>query len=505
MFDFDDDFADMSELVDADIDRVDLVGKAANGHRFILAKSGEGNLFRADMVRELIKNTEEKIMSDKLAKEDMDASTILAEVADAVEGDPTVPGSPAWEAVDAATAAKWTGILVRAKNAICELKEREKAEVDAGMEWDEDGIDDLKDIEAAVEYAISLLAPFAAEEAGEAAWESMDAIEKAVKGIKARALATVEQYAPVVKAGRTLSTVNEASLRAAADNIKKVLDSLPKAPASQIEDESNLGTETGDAGQAVIEKDRVSEIIDDAIAKADMADDDMAKDDMSAEDEKPADDAEATDETMKEETMMKADADMSAMSDDELARVAITGVDAERLAALQEIGLRTLTGSNEETEETPEEEAAEEAAELDSEDGEVTEPADSDTELAPASEVGTPTSMTKGIKTSEKKSKKVAQVVKASRDNEERLVAIIKGLEDRIAHLEAPAASKVLTNGALPPAHLMRGQDAGASTLSDAAALRKERDNADTAVIKAEAEEKMRIAALEALAAMSNR
>jgi len=219
----------------------------------------------------------------------------------------------------------------------------------------------------------------------------------------------------------------------------------------------------------------------------------------------PADDAEATDETMKEDSMMKATPDMSVMSDDELARVAITGADADRQAALQEIGLRTLTGGMDDADETPEEEAAEEAAELDSEDGEITEPAPSDTELAPASEVGTPTSLTKAIKTSEKKNKKVAKVIKAAHDNEERLVAVIKGLEDRIAHLEAPAMSKVLTNGALPPAHLMRGQDAGVSAMSDATALRKERDNADTAVVKAEIEERMRIASLEALAAMNNR
>lgn len=500
---FFDDFADMSELVDADIDRVDLVGKAANGHRFILAKSGEGNLFRADMVRELIKNTEENTMTDdELAKADLDASTILAEPIDSVEGDSTMPGSPAWEAVDAATAAKWTAILVRAKNAVCELLEREKAEVDAGMDWDEDGIDDLKEVEAAVEYAISLLAPFAAEEAGEVVWESMEAIEKAVKGIKARALSTVEQYGPILKAGRTLSTANETSLRAAVDNIKKVLDSLPKAPVSQVEGESNLGSETEDAGKASIEKDRVAEIVEDAIAKADAP-----AEDAPADDEAPAEDIQVTDDTEKEADMMKAEGDMGSMSDDELARMAITGVDSERQAALQEIGLRTLTGAGnlaeEIVEETPEEEAAEEMTELNEEDGEITEPAESDNEPAPASEVGTSASVTKSDLTSEKKNKK-AKVVKAALEEQERLVAVIKGLEDRIAHLEAPAASKVLTNGALPPAHLMRGQDAGASAMSDAVALRKERDNADTAVIKAEVEEKMRISALEALAAMSN-
>ncbi|GGH93763.1 hypothetical protein ACFFGR_09200 [Arthrobacter liuii] len=51
---------DMSELVDVNIDRVDLVGKAANGHRFILAKSSAESsaLIPADMVRELIKEAD---------------------------------------------------------------------------------------------------------------------------------------------------------------------------------------------------------------------------------------------------------------------------------------------------------------------------------------------------------------------------------------------------------------------------------------------------------------
>lgn len=44
----------MTELYDADIDRVDLVGAAANGTRFLLTKSTP-NLIPADTVRELIK------------------------------------------------------------------------------------------------------------------------------------------------------------------------------------------------------------------------------------------------------------------------------------------------------------------------------------------------------------------------------------------------------------------------------------------------------------------
>jgi hypothetical protein len=50
---------DMSELVDVNIDRVDLVGKAANGHRFLLAKSAESPaLISPETVRDLIKEAD---------------------------------------------------------------------------------------------------------------------------------------------------------------------------------------------------------------------------------------------------------------------------------------------------------------------------------------------------------------------------------------------------------------------------------------------------------------
>ncbi|MCO4257406.1 hypothetical protein [Pseudarthrobacter cellobiosi] len=51
---------DMSELVDVSIDRVDLVGKAANGHRMLIAKSTAGtpNLISPETVRDLIKEAD---------------------------------------------------------------------------------------------------------------------------------------------------------------------------------------------------------------------------------------------------------------------------------------------------------------------------------------------------------------------------------------------------------------------------------------------------------------
>jgi hypothetical protein len=60
---------DMSELVDVNIDRVDLVGKAANGHRFLLAKSADGtpNLISPETVRDLIKEADAPAADPSLA------------------------------------------------------------------------------------------------------------------------------------------------------------------------------------------------------------------------------------------------------------------------------------------------------------------------------------------------------------------------------------------------------------------------------------------------------
>ena len=473
---------DMSELVDAAIDRVDLVGKAANGHRFILAKSEHNNLIPADVVRDFITkaNEEEMPVEADIIKEDLDANTLMAEPADAGDGNPDEPGSPAWEAIDAATAAKWTAILARAKNAVCEMRDREKEEVEAGHMWDEDGVHDLKDAAEAIDYAISLLAPFAVSEQAEAEYEMMKQIETVVKGIKPKMLATAEQFAPIYKAGRTLSAANEAALKDASDAIAKVLESLPKAPVSPAADETNLGAETDRPEPAEIEKDRMADIIDTAI---ELVDEDVTK----AE-------------------------DMSGVSDDELARIALTGVDAERTSALQEIGLRALTAGlsgDAPAEGSDMEDMADEAEELNEDDAVVTEPADTDMEPAPVDEVGVSADeLTKTSGSSEKKKlkvKKVEKLVKEATDEQSsKYAAIIKSLEDRIATLEAPAPSKVLTNGALPPAHLMRGQDAGGSRLSDAAALRKQVDDAPDAVTKSEATEQMRLAALDALSALRN-
>jgi hypothetical protein len=207
--------ADMSELVNADIPRVDLVGKAANGTKFFLMKGAEEatNMFSPAEVRALLKEADTDVTTPLAGDDGLNAA---------------VPGSPEWETVDAASAQKWISILARAKNAVETLAERETMEAATG---DMDGAENAWNLEDAcysIDAAIRVLAVYAAGEqaevdlAGDAA-----AITKAAAAIDPTALGTVEAIAAITKAGRALSAANEAALRGAADAIQKVLASLP--------------------------------------------------------------------------------------------------------------------------------------------------------------------------------------------------------------------------------------------------------------------------------------
>ena len=154
---------------------------------------------------------------------------------DDAPGDPTDPGSPAWEAIDAATAQKWCSILSRARVAIDLLSEREMLEAASADPGDMDNACDLQDVCCAIDYAISVLAPFAVAEQSEAdcgAEDLMAAIGKAVLSIGENQLGVIEGLVPVAKAGRVLSSANEALIRTAGESLQKVLASLPSAPVA---------------------------------------------------------------------------------------------------------------------------------------------------------------------------------------------------------------------------------------------------------------------------------
>jgi hypothetical protein len=151
-----------------------------------------------------------------------------------VPGDPTDPGSPAWEAIDAATAAKWLSIAARLKNALGILAEREMLEAASADPSDMENAFDLEDAQCAVDYVISTLAVFAAGEAAEAELGcEMAEMCKALAGFDSEPLAAFEGLTAIRKAGRVLSAANEAKIRDAEKALGDVLASLPSAPMAE--------------------------------------------------------------------------------------------------------------------------------------------------------------------------------------------------------------------------------------------------------------------------------
>lgn len=289
---------EFSELRDANFPTVSLVGRAANGvPRFLITKSADGDpagLLDPGYVRDLIAKSEpgssgrERVAMPSAgvtlsgAPKDIAAFIHAAAVAksgqpdeivpketavaavtkdagpelddgidgldptiplaapddDDLPGDPTDPGSPAWEAIDAATACKWTSILSRARVAIDLLAEREALEAASADPDDMSNAWDMEDVCSAIDYAISVLAPYAVAEQSEADTGAME-IAKAMAGFDAGPLGVIEALGHVRKAGRVLSATNEAAIRSAAESLNKVLTSLPAAPVA------------GDSGQPV--------------------------------------------------------------------------------------------------------------------------------------------------------------------------------------------------------------------------------------------------------------
>lgn len=486
---------DFTELVDGDFPRVDVVGKSANGHKVLIAKSAddtdstvnkEPNMPDTPAVEQVAKDAVAESASDgadvteggdtmqlaALADHDADSPDAemdgvikageaealdgdepaevdltdpLAEgTTDGVVGDELVPGSPAWESVDAATARKWTAVLYRAKNALEVLAEREGIEgASSGADGDEyENQWNLQDAGCAIDFAISSLATYAVSEENEAVvgTEALDAVGKAAAGIDLDQLVVLEEFAPVIKAGRVLSSANEGKIRDAVSSLQTVLDTLP-AP---VTDDVAKQTEPP-AGPASLPNE-VAKAIADAVFDAAALKTDAA----------PAADA------VVEEPVVKADDALANTSESDLKRQALTGSGSEQKAALVELGLRVLMGTvGTDPDETP------------------ADPDDVGT-TADEADAAAPAPAPEPASTDEPIAKSAVDVIKAliteqvaevltARDEEHALV--VKALEDRITGLEAPAPSKVLTRGAErargddrpePEPHVLRGQNVGA-------------------------------------------
>lgn len=449
----------------------------------------------------------------------MDPTVLLAEPEGDAPGSPTEPGSPAWEAIDAATACKWTALLGRALNAIDMLAEREMLEAAGADPDDAENAWDLQDACCAIEYAISILAPFAAQEQAEAdcATDAMAALGKALGAFDSEALELVESLGQVRKAGRVLSSANEAAIRGAVESLQKVLASLPAAPTADT-----------DGGQAVAKT---------ANEEPNMAETTASEETTAASGQQPAMGT-ASPEPKPEAGVPvtevgKADGD----TDGKAPMVAVYDADGNLVGIVDPTEITPIQGAKK-TSSAANDDGAED------EDGESQDaaPAD-DLTPEPAADAGTPADAVVAPATEDDDVTKAANpaagsdtpdsntqdLIKAALDAHSATQAeLVKGLEEknqaleeRYAQLEKrladseerlttvenqPAVPAILANGVVPPPQHLRGQDNGAPTaLTKAQEMRGRFTQATDAVEAARAADEMQTAAIEMLAAMRPR
>lgn len=397
----------------------------------------------------------------------MDPTVVLAAPDQEAPGDPMDPGSPAWEAIDAATAQKWTSILARAKAAIDVLAQREMLEA-ASASGDCDDADNAMDLEdacCAIDYAISVLAPFAVSEQSESDMgaDMMAAVGKALAGWDPAPLDTIEALSQVRKAGRVLSSANESAIRGAVDSLQKVLASLPQAP-----------TVPDGSGQPVAKEEKTvtATTLEPDTAPVEKTDADATAPESASTGQAPVEKADG-------ETKPEA--------------VAVYDKNGNLVGICDPVDITPIAGAK-----------AEEPADDKSEAASAVEVAPDPADLAPApaAEVGTPaddvgksadtSTNTDPTDTSDAVFKSIAadvvtaaladysatqeQAVAKQADALAHLADVVETLKGQIQALEEqPAPPKVFTNGAVPPAHLLRGQDTGAVSvdMAKAAELRK--------------------------------
>lgn len=476
-----------TEAHSASIPRVDLVGKAANGSGAFLLMKGQGGLISPDTVRDLIKQTPDEperttmtatiltgspadvlkaihhaptrgeTVPAPVAKAGSTNNTAAnADAADAVSGDntplpdadelnaqsqesadgsgvpsdapgdPDDPSSPAWEAVDAARARQALQLTIALQRLVAQSADREAQEVALSDDCDMDDVWTLEDVGAAISAIIDMLAPFAITEQAEADQGTADDMTKAAR---------------LIKAGRVLSSANEAKIRGAADALQAVLGSLPAA----IDDAAPVAK-----NGVIVTEPTPTERHKTAAALFTKA---TAEEGWRIE---------------------KAASDGPVMAVYDASGVLVGTIDPADLSALAAP--------------TPPPDAPADPAPA----ADVNAPADTDPE--PSAEAGTPAAAPPAVPpapddtpvakttTDDDIDARVATLVKAALEENQ---TVIKGMQDEIAYLKAPAAPRVATNGAIPPAHLMRGQGNNADLSANdtiVADLKKSMASADPAV-----------------------
>lgn len=423
---------------------------------------------------------------DETSDDLMDPTVVLAEPDEDAPGDPGTPGSPAWEAIDAATARKWTAILSRAKSALAVMSDREMIEAATADPDDAGNAMDLDDAACAIDYAISILAPFAVDELAEAITGAadMEAVGKALAGFDPAPLDVIESLTHVAKAGRSLSAANEAAIRHAVESLQKVLASLPSAPDT-------------DSGQEVAKEATVPQIPDHTVDETAVAD------------------APATDQVGKADAEADGKAPMRAVYDatgnlvgivDPAQITPIAGAEAPADAAPDAAAADAGAGAGDDLAPAPA--------------GEVGTPADGDGVAKQTDTTDTGDGVTKADATSddvlkssirdlvksvldEHSATQTAEIAK-TRDAVLELAGVVDVLKGQVKALEEqPAEPRVFANGAVPPAHLLRGQDRGAPPVDVAKARDLKRTlYTGTAPEQNEAAMQLQTAAIEELRAI---
>lgn len=213
-----------TEIYDTDIPRVDAVHGPATGIPFLIMKSA---VTPTSAPAETVRKAD--AMADELVASDVETPIVQGEEVDpAKANDADMPGSPTWEAVDAAKARTVVSQLTSLRTLIGELAARENSEVDSDASDDSYTAWNLEDAQDAIDCALGTFAKYAVDEQNEADTAAQEAEDAA----RAMGLIKSLDLAPVVKAGRVLSAANEATLRSMSEQLVALLAQVDTAPVA---------------------------------------------------------------------------------------------------------------------------------------------------------------------------------------------------------------------------------------------------------------------------------
>lgn len=225
---------DWTETRDAVTPRMDLVGGSANGiSKFLLMKTDGTNLISPDVVEQLLAKAD-KPMAEIVKDVGDDDSLLEAPDADA-EGDADMdPSSPAWESADANTAVAALSDLARLRAVVGMLADREGIEAVTNDPDDAENVWSLEDAQCAIDYAMSLIAPYAIDEQAEV--DLSDVTKSVMKSLALNRdnMTTIESLSPIVKRGAKLSSASmgkisdaRAAVAAATAKLDDLIASMP--------------------------------------------------------------------------------------------------------------------------------------------------------------------------------------------------------------------------------------------------------------------------------------